>query len=315
MKPILNYIVASLLSLGGFSAFFLNPYRQGSVVVGIVLQSLCGAVLFLAAVEHKNSSARFEAYAKGRKSPILVLFLVKFLLYILCGALLIYGIQSVILRLVLFLIMWLAAISLGENISFYLWRARGKASAGQPAEQPVRERSEKEAEANCPQGAQAGGCPNAPETREAPLSVTPGSDHARARSQSLPDLLLIGRLRRGDTSALQEATGHPSAPALAAIEEAICRNNGNPDSVFYRMDGRRVCSSASIDAAKRELLDLAKNGTLLADPAYSQSLIARLGNRMTSTLIMRELAATDPAALFEYQLLGVQMQVAQLVGD
>lgn len=312
MKPIFNYIVASLLSVGGFSAFFLNPYRQGSVVVGIVLQSLCAAVLFLAAVEHKNSAVKFEAYAKDRKSLILVLFLVKFFLYIMCGALLIYGIQSVVLRLVLFLVMWLAAISLGENVSFYFWRARGKASAGQPAEQSARERSEKEAD--CPQGS-TGDCPNVPETREAPLSVTPGSDYTRARSQSPPDLLLIGRLRRGDTSALQEATGHPTAPALAAIEEAICRNNGNPDSVFYRIGGIHAFSSASIDAAKRELLDLAKKGTLLADPAYSQSLIARLGNRMTSALIMRELAATDPAALFEYQLLGVQMQVAQLVDE
>ena len=131
------------------------------------------------------------------------------------------------------------------------------------------------------------------------------------------DIDLLRSIKQGDPNialaALQKALYNPTPGALAAVEKAIADMAGNPNVTFYKLGGQRIYTQKSMYDAKEQIEGLALSGNLLQDPAYTQSLMAGLINPGISTLIMNELAMVRPKALFEYQLLGIQMQLSQLV--
>lgn len=127
--------------------------------------------------------------------------------------------------------------------------------------------------------------------------------------------LISGKVMGWDfaLSGLRAALSDPTPEALAAVEKVIAEFAGKEDITFYKLGGLRVFTGASIDSVCDEIIGLALNDHLLIDPAYSQSLIAGLGgNTKVSSDIMAQLSF-NPKILFEYQLLGVQMQLSQLV--
>lgn len=135
------------------------------------------------------------------------------------------------------------------------------------------------------------------------------------RIQAQPDPKLLMMLKSGNQMGLKMALSNITPEALAALEETIALYSGNPDLTFYRLGGLRTHTDDSIQSAKETILDLALDGALLKDPAFSQSLIAGLGiSAGVSELVMRQLAI-NPQWLYEYQLLGVQMQLAHLVNQ
>ncbi len=136
----------------------------------------------------------------------------------------------------------------------------------------------------------------------------------RERVKTDPDEQLLTMLKSGDQRGLQIALNKRTSEALAALEETIALYSGNPDITFYRLGGQRVYTQDTAQSAKEQIMDMALSDTLLEDPAYTQSLIASLGSTSgANELIMSQLAAR-PQALYHYQLLGVQMQLAHLVG-
>jgi hypothetical protein len=305
MKSVPNYIAAALLSAVCLCCYYFDPYRGASLVTGLLLLQVLGVMfVFLTSVTHKNPEKKFASYAKDKKSrQILEIGVIAFV-FVACGAFLLLGLKWSFVRFVAFLGLWITAALLGENANYFIWRRQNP----ELAQQLVAREKPPEKEASAP-------------IRETPAAASQPARRAslppektRPRMRCMPDMFLAIRLTDRDVSALEDALRNPSKQSLAALEEAICRFNGNPQSVFYRIGGMRVHSTASIDSAKRELYALCASGRLLDDPAYAQSLIAGL-DQATSTRFMQDLAASNPRMLFAYRLLGVQMQVAHLAGD
>ena len=135
----------------------------------------------------------------------------------------------------------------------------------------------------------------------------------RERIKADPDKQLLTMLKSGNQKGLQMALDKRTPEALAALEETIALYSGNPDITFYRLGGQRVYTQDAVQSAKEQIMDMALNDSLLADPTHTQSLIAGLGSTPgVSQLIMSQLAAR-PQALYDYQLLGVQMQLAYII--
>lgn len=123
-----------------------------------------------------------------------------------------------------------------------------------------------------------------------------------------PDPALLSSLKMGDQAALQRALMMRNQAALAAIEETIATYSGKSDSTFYQVGGLRSVMGPERQAAWQKLQELAREKQLLDDPAYSQYLIATIGSELNNRM-MDELSS-DVQTLYDYQLLGVHMQIA-----
>ncbi|MBN2878375.1 MAG: hypothetical protein JXN65_01985 [Clostridia bacterium] len=140
-------------------------------------------------------------------------------------------------------------------------------------------------------------------------------DKRKSRTEARTDGKLLNMLMSGDQSALQLALDTGTPGAQAALEETIAKYSGNENVTFYKLGGQRVYTESSMQEAKDELFSLAMDDKLLKDPAYSQSLIAALSaNPALSSQLMNELSAFAQK-LYDYQLLGVHMQVCKIVED
>ncbi|HRX58205.1 MAG TPA: hypothetical protein P5075_05470 [Eubacteriales bacterium] len=304
MKSVPNYIAAALLSAVCLCCYYFDPYRGASLATGLLLQVPGVMLVFLTSVTHKDPEKKFTSYAKTQKSRQILEIGVILFVFVACGAFLLVGIKWSFVRFVAFLGLWITAALLGENANYFIWCRQNP----ELAQQLIAREKPPEKESSAP-------------TREKPAAAFQPAERAslpsektRPRMHCMPDMFLAIRLIDYDVSALEDAIRNPSKQSLAALEEAICRFNGNPQSVFYRIGGMRVHTAASIDSAKRELYALCASGRLLDDPAYAQSLIAGL-DQATSMCFMQDLAASNPRMLFAYRLLGVQMQIAHLAGD
>ena len=58
MKRIWNYIIATLLCAGGCCAYYFNPYRKGSLVVGFILQLFCSILIFANVFENETYTSQ-----------------------------------------------------------------------------------------------------------------------------------------------------------------------------------------------------------------------------------------------------------------
>ncbi|MBN1265926.1 MAG: hypothetical protein JXA25_10565 [Anaerolineales bacterium] len=134
--------------------------------------------------------------------------------------------------------------------------------------------------------------------------------NSRPRTQAKPDAGLLVMLKSGNQMGLHQALAKRTPEALAAVEETIALYSGNPEVTFYRLGGMRTFTPESIQTAYDQLVELAGSKALLDDPAYTQSMIAALGSKSgLNEQLMRQLSM-DAQALYDYQLLGVQMQLA-----
>ena len=106
-------------------------------------------------------------------------------------------------------------------------------------------------------------------------------------------------------AALGQALNMRSQQALNAVEEAIKRLTGKQNIEFYRTGGMRISSPQQ---AYNQILQMARDGQLAADPAFVQSLIPGVAFRNQD--LMTELEHINAEALALYQLLGVQMQLS-----
>ena len=134
------------------------------------------------------------------------------------------------------------------------------------------------------------------------------------RIAAKPDGKLLLALKSGDQNALSMALQARTKEALAAVEETIALYSGNPEITFYQPGGMVENNTSIREQALQELTVMAGSKQLLQDPAYSQYCISRLGHDMGDAF-MRALYQEDMQACYDYQLLGIQMQLALLVKE
>ena len=132
------------------------------------------------------------------------------------------------------------------------------------------------------------------------------------RIAAKPDGKILLALKSGDQNALIMALQARTEEALAAVEETIALYSGNPEITFYQPGGMVENNTSIREQALQELTAMAGSQQLLKDPAYSQYCISRLGHDM-GDVFMRTLYQEDMQACYDYQLLGIQMQLALLV--
>lgn len=313
MKSLPNYIAVALLSAGCLCCYYFNPFRGGSVVTAFLVQALGVGILYLTSVEFKESINKYKVYAMSRNALNILRTIMKALIYTVCGVLLLLGIKWSLVRFIALLFMWIFAVSLGDSAGYYIWRRRNRDLALAFAQQGEQERlatieakSQKQPPASEQEAA-------APRIHEQEIPDTMPADRVRKRVDDLPDMLLAMRLQISDESALSEALAHPTLNALAAIQYEIAHRYGHPAIVFYRGGGLAAFTSSDMLDAQNRLLALAKTQKLCVNPAWTQSLIVKLGLRQMGTL--QSIAANcSQEDVFTYQLLGVELQLAGKLG-
>jgi len=134
----------------------------------------------------------------------------------------------------------------------------------------------------------------------------------RERIRGKPDQGLLNSLKSGDQNALALAIAMKNKPALAAVEETIALYAGNPQITFFQPGGLFVKDTLTTNDAVDELERLVNTNQLLTDPAYSQYCISRLG-REVGNIFLQELYRTNSQACYDYQLLGIHMQLVILI--
>ena len=134
----------------------------------------------------------------------------------------------------------------------------------------------------------------------------------RERIRGKPDQGLLNSLKSGDQNALALAMAMKNKPALAAVEETIALYAGNPQITFFQPGGLFVKDTLTTNDAVDELERLVNTNQLLTDPAYSQYCISRLG-REVGNIFLQELYHTNSQACYDYQLLGIHMQLVILI--
>jgi len=134
----------------------------------------------------------------------------------------------------------------------------------------------------------------------------------RERIKTDPDRRLLNSLKGGDQNALALAMTMKNKAALAAVEETIALYAGNPKITFFQPGGLFLKDAMTTNDAVDELERLVKSNQLLTDPAHSQYCISRLG-REWGNIYMRDLYGRNLQACYDYQLLGIQMQLGILV--
>ena len=134
----------------------------------------------------------------------------------------------------------------------------------------------------------------------------------RERIRGKPDQGLLNSLKSGDQNALALAMAMKNKPALAAVEETIALYAGNPQITFFQPGGLFVKDTLTTNDAVDEPERLVNTNQLLTDPAYSQYCISRLG-REVGNIFLQELYRTNSQACYDYQLLGIHMQLVILI--
>lgn len=321
MKRIWNYSIAALLSAGGFCTYLFNPYRKGSLVIGIVLQAFCVLMVFVGAWENETTIEQFRQYAKKSKE-INVYWLVGSLFVVLGAiAIILNGVAFDIFRFGLLVIMWMSLLILVNYSTYFLWRSRNKESAQQLTAEGIAQRKLERENSKQEEEAKKQSVQKAKEQQEVlALNVKQQEDafnaqvantaRTRQRVQKAPDLFILSQLANGDEGGLQEALKNPTVFSLASIEEAIMQRSSNKEPIFYRLSGQVITTQKEMDEAQSMLLYLARSYRLLENPAFSQYLIARSGGSFGGQQLLQKMAAQGSQALFAYQLLGVHMQVA-----
>ena len=326
MQSFVNYVIFFLLSAFGLSAYFFNPYRSGSLIVGLLLQAFAIVVLFICTVPRKYSVSRYRNFVRDTVQSNRRWLIGSIAVVCVSGALLLIGIPFSFLRFILFLLLWAGAIGAGQYLDYFIWRRnneeltvqlvkedeekraqelaaqeRAKAAAEQ-MRRDAQERAEAEA---AWQRAQRGIEPLPHEIPDSlPVSM------ARQRVEDLPDLMFAMRLMAGDESALAEAFTHPTRNALAAIEEVIARNYICYTAIFYRNGGLLVATQSSIQETQERLMFLVKSHQLCVNPAWTQYLISQLGKGPENDFLMKINQTCEREDVFAFQLLVAEMQIA-----
>lgn len=322
MQTFLNFLIFFVLSAFGLSTYFLNPYRSGSLIFGLLLQAFAIVVLFLSTVSQKHALNRYKNAAKDTVQSNRRWLIGSIAAVCICGGLLLIGIPYGFLRFILFLLLWVGCIGAGQYLCYFIWQSGNKdlvqqlaaegiiqreqeKQAKEAAAQRKKEAQERQEAIAAQQRAQRGIEPLPQEIPDSlPVSVT------RQRVEDMPDLMFAMRLMAGDESALAEALTHPTLNALAAIEEVIARNYICHLPIFYRNGGLLVSTQSSIHETQERLMFLVKSHQLCVNPAWTQYLISQLGKGPANDFLMKINQTCEREDVFAFQLLVAEMQIA-----
>lgn len=323
MQTFLNFLIFFVLSAFGLSTYFLNPYRSGSLIVGLLLQAFAIVVLFLSTVSQKHALNRYKNAAKDTVQSNRRWLIGSILAVCIGGALLLIGIPYSFLRFILFLLLWLGAIGAGQYLCYFIWQSGNKdlvqqlsaegiiqreqeKQAKEVAAQRKKEEQERQEAIAAQQRPQHGIEPLPHEIPDSlPVSM------ARHRVEDLPDLMFAMRLMAGDTSAMQDALAHPTRNKLAAIEEVIAQNYGGTPILFFRPGQSKLIRQISLEEMQGRLLFLAKSHQLFVNPSWTQELMSHFDDmfqRNTLMLIQKSCTNED---IFAYQLIYAQLWLAE----
>lgn len=320
MKRMWNYIIAALLCGGGTCAYYFNPYRKGSLVVGFILQLFCSILIFANISENETTTADFRSIAKETKDQNIYWLVGSLFVAGSAAAIVLNGVEFGIFRFGLLVIMWGGLFMLSKYIGYFSWRSRNKETVQQLAAEGIAQRKAEREKTKQEEQAKQQSVQKAKEQQEAlALNVKQLEDafnaqvantvKTRQRVQEAPDLFILSQLSNGDEAGLQEALKKPSVFSLASIEAAIMQRSSNEEPIFYRLSGQVITTQKEMDEAQSMLLYLARSYRLLENPAFSQYLIARCGS-FGGQRLLQMMAAQGAQTLFACQLLGVHMQVA-----
>lgn len=320
MKRIWNYVIATLLCAGGCCAYYFNPYRKGSLVVGFILQLFCSILIFANISENETTTADFRSIAKETKEQNIYWLVGSLFVDGSAAAIVLNGVEFGIFRFGLLVIMWGGLFMLSKYIGYFSWRSRNKETVQQLAAEGIAQRKAEREKTKQEEQAEQQSVQKAKEQQEAlALNVKQLEDafnaqvantvKTRQRVQESPDLFILSQLSNGDEAGLQEALNKPSVFSLASIEAAIMQRSSNKEPIFYRLSGQVITTQKEMDEAQSMLLYLARSYRLLENPAFSQYLIARCGS-FGGQRLLQMMAAQGAQTLFAFQLLGVHMQVA-----
>lgn len=343
MQLILNFVVFFVLSAFGVSTYFLNPYRSGSLIVGLLLQAFAIVVLFLSTVSQKHALNRYKNAAKDTVQSNQRWLIGSIAAVCISGALLLIGIPYSFLRFILFLLLWAGAIGAGQYLCYFIWRRdneelavqlvkedeekRAQELAAQERAKAAAEQMRKDAQERAARAAtwqtapavQNSAYPAASgesmhESREAmpeleiPDSIPPSM--TRPRMTDAPDMFVAMRLHIFDEETISKALEYPTRSVLAAVQYEIAYNSISPDIVFYRLGELPEPSDQEREEARRKLLALAKSHRLYVNPAWTQSLIVRLGNQ--ANLLLQDLVNNCVQQdIFAYELISLELFMAK----
>jgi len=339
MKKAPNYVAACLFCALGLAVYFLIPIRGSSFLLGLILQLLCAAALFILSVPSESSLGKFLKLARANAKEHRVQLIVSTIIALICGSVLLIGIKWGFVRFILFALMWIGLIGAAETVALFLFCRFNRAFVDAEIEKTAqaerdkkeretqeaerekqrREREAQEAEQKALKEAQRktmerNALKAAKEKDEKDVLTGASSYPVRLPIHASPDAEVLLALMNESALGLQAALSRRTPEALAAVEGIIMYFSHNKTPKFYRLGGMRFYTEQFIQAAKTRLLALADEEKLLQDPGYSQSLIAGLGATSdVSNQIMQTLAVRNDHTLFHYQLLGVQMQLAKLL--
>ncbi len=142
MQSFINYVIFFVLSAFGLSAYFLNPYRSGSLIFGLLLQVFPIVVLFLSTVSQEHALNRYKNAAKDTVQSNRRWLIGSILAVCIGGGLLIVGIPYGFLRFILFVLLWVGCIGAGQYLCYFIWRRNNE----ELAEQLVKEDEQKRAQ-------------------------------------------------------------------------------------------------------------------------------------------------------------------------
>lgn len=347
MKKTPVILTAILFCVAGFAVFLLNPTRSVNLWLGLALQALPAIALFLLCAPDQATASylKYEQQSKKEQREEILPFAIGAVIW---SALLLGGFKSGFVRFILLVFLWICLVITAEYVCFLVFKRFnqdwldaeiGKIHAAKEAEEAekaerlqaaAQEKAAKEAEEKAARNAKEEA--HRQETKriaaKTPASQTSSRDatssqngagkdypsRPRIKAEMDRDIVLALFAGGAQGSGLQAAIAKRTPEALAAVEGMIVHFSKNENPSFYRLGGTRTYTAESIQQAKKALLELAYAGKLLKDPGYSQSLIAGLGVSGGESLnIMNELATRNDNALFHYQLLGVQLQLATLL--
>ncbi len=322
MQSIINFVVFFVLSAFGVSAYFFNPYRSGSLIVGLLLQAFAIVVLFLSTVSQKHALNRYKNAAKDTVQSNRRWLIGSIAAVCISGALLLIGIPYSFLRFILFLLLWAGAIGAGQYLCYFIWRRNNEELAMQlvkedeekrAQELAAQERAKQVAQERAEAAAAQQRAQRGFEPMEHEIPAALDSCVGRPRIEDLPDLSLVERMLNLEDSALAEALAQPSRAALASVEETIARNTNNSAVFFSHKVGKFIDIPEFIQSAERKLLYLAQTHQLYVNPSWSQYLIASIGSEQL-TFWGFFYKANDQQDIYACQLLDAQMQLVDKLG-
>lgn len=216
MKRMWNYIIAALLCGGGTCAYYFNPYRKGSLVVGFILQLFCSILIFANISENETTTADFRSIAKETKEQNIYWLVGSLFVAGSAAAIVLNGVEFGIFRFGLLVIMWGGLFMLSKYIGYFSWRSRNKETVQQLAAEGIAQRKAEREKTKQEEQAEQQSVQKAKEQQEAlALNVKQLEDafnaqvantvKTRQRVQESPDLFILSQLSNGDEAGLQEA--------------------------------------------------------------------------------------------------------------